>query len=81
MGHLNLDKINVFWYLNSVNIRITSTAKSYYYFTKVKSLVFNSAEARIKQMTQTLSFFGLEELSTLAQESSAFIKSAETYKG
>jgi hypothetical protein len=43
--------------------------------------VFNFAEARIKQMTQILSFFGLEDFSTLAQEPSAFIKAAETYKG
>ena len=48
---------------------------------KGKALVSNIKEAGIKRMTQILSLLNLEELSSLAQGLSAFIRAADSYKG
>jgi len=48
---------------------------------KGKALVSNIKEAGIKRMTQILSLLSLEELSSLAQGLSAFIRAADSYKG
>jgi DNA-binding MarR family transcriptional regulator len=48
---------------------------------KGKALVSNLKETGIKHMTQILSLLSLEELSSLAQGLSAFIRAAGTYKG
>jgi DNA-binding MarR family transcriptional regulator len=48
---------------------------------KGKALVSNLKEAGIKHMTQVLSLLSLEELSSLAQGLSAFIRAENSYGG